>query len=237
MRDIDRRSVPVLSTEQMREVDRVMVEELGIELVQMMEHAGRHLARLVAREHGPARTRVAVLAGPGGNGGGALVAARRLHAWGAQVDLYLSTDQERLADVTARHLTTLHRMGIGPAGSNPRGDPDVILDGLVGYSLVGPLRGRAAELAEWANGSTAVTVSLDTPSGIDATTGAAEGVAVRADATLTLALPKAGLLAGAAADFVGELYLADIGVPPRVYAALGISVGPIFAQGEIVRLV
>ncbi|MEO0603194.1 MAG: NAD(P)H-hydrate epimerase, partial [Myxococcota bacterium] len=89
-------TLPWLTTDQMREVDRLMIEVFHIELVQMMENAGRGLAR-VARQRfldgDPTGRRVVVLAGPGGNGGGALVAARRLHGWGAHVEIALSADE------------------------------------------------------------------------------------------------------------------------------------------------
>jgi NAD(P)H-hydrate epimerase len=76
------------------------------------------------------------------------------------------------------------------------------------------------------------------PSGIDSTTGAVHEPVVRATATLTLALPKEGLFAGDAPEHVGELYLADIGVPPELYArpSLGLEVGPVFARDEVFRL-
>src|SRR5712691_9984033 len=85
-------SVPWLSVEQMREVDRVMVDELGILLVRMMENAGRNLAQLARHLlGGDARGRsIVVLAGPGGNGGGGLVAARHLAVAGAQVTIGLA---------------------------------------------------------------------------------------------------------------------------------------------------
>ena len=83
--------VPYITTEQMIEVDRAMIEDFGIDLVRMMENAGRSLAHL-ARERfldgDPRGNRVVVLAGTGGNGGGALVAARRLHSYGASVTVY-----------------------------------------------------------------------------------------------------------------------------------------------------
>lgn len=79
-------------------------------------------------------------------------------------------------------------------------------------------------------------LALDTPSGLDAGSGVISTPAVRAAATLTLALPKVGLLTPEAPPYVGELYLADIGVPPQLYAGLGLEVGALFAQDEIVRL-
>jgi NAD(P)H-hydrate epimerase len=80
-------------------------------------------------------------------------------------------------------------------------------------------------------------LSLDVPSGIDATTGAIYDPAIRADVTLTLALPKEGLRTPGVDDHVGDLYVADIGVPPGLYEEfLGIHVGPIFARSGILRL-
>ena len=83
--------IPAITTEQMREVDRLMVDVFGIELLQMMENAGRHLAALARQRFlggNPVGKRVVVLVGSGGNGGGGLVAARRLQSWGADVKIY-----------------------------------------------------------------------------------------------------------------------------------------------------
>lgn len=87
-----------------------------------------------------------------------------------------------------------------------------------------------------ANEQDAPILSLDVPSGLDSATGEVYPPAVRATATLTLALPKQGLRATRAAAFVGELYLADISVPPDLYARLGLEVGSIFAEEEILRI-
>jgi NAD(P)H-hydrate epimerase len=112
------------------------------------------------------------------------------------------------------------------------------VDGVIGYSLKGSPRGAAAELIRWANAQDAPVLALDIPSGIDAATGNGFDPAIRASATLTLALPKEGLRAPGAERYVGELYLADIGVPPSLYGgpSLGLSVGPIFAESDILRL-
>jgi len=114
---------------------------------------------------------------------------------------------------------------------------DLILDGLVGYSLRGRPRGRAAQLIAWANAQAAPTLSLDVPSGFDAANGNILDPAMVADATLTLALPKRGLMAAALAQAVGALYLADISVPPGLYARLPEPLAvPPFATGDILRL-
>ena len=113
---------------------------------------------------------------------------------------------------------------------------DLILDALIGYGLRGAPQGIVADLIRQANASGVPTVALDTPSGLDTTTGEVFDPCIRADATLTLALPKIGLLADTARAVVGELYVADISVPSRVYAALGIETPNLFAKAEIVHI-
>jgi NAD(P)H-hydrate epimerase len=126
------------------------------------------------------------------------------------------------------------------AGSPPTdAPPDLIVDGLVGYSLRGPPRGRVAELVQAALSADAPVLALDVPSGVDTTSGERFEPAVQAVATLTLALPKEGLRSAAASAAVGELYLADISVPPSLYAssALSLMVTSPFDRSDIVRVV
>ena len=241
---IARAEIPSLTTEQMVEVDRAMIEDYGIDLTRMMENAGRSLAHL-ARERflddDPAGCRVTVLAGTGGNGGGALVAARRLHSYGARVMVVTTKPDESSSRVPRDQLAIVRRMGIEvrAAGEvDAAGTPDVIVDGLLGYSLRGAPRGAAGELIAWANGQSSPILSLDVPSGLDTTTGRIYEPAIRAAATMTLALPKVGLDQPEAAAVAGDLSLADISVPPGLYARfLGLDVGPIFAESDIIHLV
>lgn len=231
--------LPAVTRDQMLEVDREMIEELGITLVQMMENAGLQLADLVRRYMASplAGRRVAVLAGRGHNGGGGLAAARRLSAWGADVTAVLADAAERFQDVSGVQLGILRQMHVPVSqfgGTLPA--HDLLVDALIGYGLEGAPRGVTREIIAAANRSAAPTISLDAPSGVDVDTGEAPGEAIRARATLTLAFPKTGLIEPAARSLVGELYLADIGVPPSVYAGLGLAPPPLFADGPLVRL-
>jgi len=115
--------------------------------------------------------------------------------------------------------------------------PDLILDGIIGYSLKGTPSGSAKDFIDWANSRKAPILALDVPSGVDSTTGTAFDPAIHATATMTLALPKEGLRGTGVQAHVGELYLADIGVPILLYQeALGLLVRPVFAKSDIVRL-
>jgi len=221
--------LPALTADQMREVDRVMVDELHIGLIQMMENAGRNLADLAQHRYLPAE--VVVLAGPGGNGGGGLVAARHLANRGVQVRVVLAGEDSQVP-AAQRQLDILRRMDV-PISAEPPDHSDVVVDALIGYSLRGNPRGRAASLITWANARPTPVLSLDTPSGLDVTTGVAATPCVRADATLTLALPKLGLVGS---PEVGDLYLADISVPAQVYVRFGYTVGHPFARGSLVEL-
>ena len=109
----ERARVPSITTEQMREVDRLMVEEYGIVLLQMMENAGRNLARLAATLAAESRDRsVLVLAGKGNNGGGGMVAARHLSNMGGRVCVILPVAVRELVDVPAHQASILQRMGV-----------------------------------------------------------------------------------------------------------------------------
>ena len=236
--------VPYLTTEQMIEVDRAMMEDFKIELIQMMENAGRNLAHLARErffERDPRGRKVAVLAGTGGNGGGALVCARRLHNYGARIQVFVAKPDADFTPIPAHQLDILHRMGVPVAQADALSQaesPDLIVDGVIGYSLTGAPRGTAGDLIRWANTQGAPILALDAPSGVDTTTGTVFDPAIQATATMTLALPKEGLRAPGVEERVGELYLADISVPPSLYAEppLDLEVGHLFAESDIIRL-
>lgn len=227
---VDADALPWISTDQMVEVDRVMIDDLHIELVQMMENAGRNLAQLTIGLFAPSSATVYV--GPGGNGGGGLVAARHLANMGVRVAVALARDRSDFAGVPAHQLDIVDRMGI-PIGYEVRTD-DVVVDAVIGYSLRGAPHGRSAEFIE-AMATRPNVVSLDVPSGLDTATGETPGAAVEATATLTLAMPKVGLRAS---PNVGRLFVGDISVPPSVYRDMGgLPPEGLFRDGPVVEIV
>ncbi len=111
-----------------------------------------------------------------------------------------------------------------------------VVDALIGYSLDGPPREPIASLIRVANRAHPPVIALDVPSGLDGDTGRALDPTIKAATTLTLALPKVGLTRPGAREWVGDLYLADISVPPQVYERLGLETEPIFAKSDIVAV-
>jgi NAD(P)H-hydrate epimerase len=237
------KQIPYLTAEQMIEVDRLMVEEYGVQLIQMMENAGHHLAELARRRFlggDPVGKRVIVLAGSGGNGGGAMVSARNLANWGAIPRVILTKPLIKLGGTIKTQAEILTKIGVG-VGSDTTFDKvtqlDLIVDGIIGYSLKGAPRGVAAEMITWANKHKAPILALDIPSGVNATTGEVYTPAIQASATLTLALPKTGLRI-APKELIGDLYLADISVPPELYShpPLNLQIGNLFEEEAILPL-
>lgn len=222
-------AVPAITADQMREVDRVAMEDFGLDVLQMMENAGRNLAQEVWDLLGEDGAQVAILAGSGGNGGGGLCCARHLHNRSLRVQVLLTKDLTALKGPARNQMGILRAAGVEAVDFSQAEDVIrrawIVVDAIIGYSLRGAPRGRAAELIDLCNWHAARTLSLDLPSGLDATTGQTPGVAVRPDRTLTLALPKTGL-----AHASGELRLADIGIPPQVFERIGLSFEPPFGN-------
>ena len=231
-------ALPAITTAQMAEVDRLMIEEYGILLIQMMENAGRNLAEQARRMVGGdlIDRHILVLCGVGNNGGGGMVAARHLYNRGAHVRAKLVGDTSHLKDIPAHQWRILNTLGLTEDVIPNLESTDLIIDAIIGYGLTGNPRGQVAEWIARVNAASFPVLALDTPSGLDTTTGIPGTPCIKATATLTLALPKVGLLTREAAPYVGGLFLADISVPPVLYQRLGFRVPPLFVTDTIVKL-
>lgn len=226
--------IPALTEDQMREIDRIAVQQFRLGILQMMENAGRNLA-----EHMMERLqdggRVVVMAGTGGNGGGGLCCARHLLNRDLAVDLLLTKPPASYSGAAKRQWDALEAAGATPiplhAAPKALESADIVVDALIGYSLRGAPKGSTADLIRRCNESGRHVVSLDLPSGLDASTGEMPGVVARADEVLTLALPKTGL-----ARVEAELFVADIGIPCAVYQRLGLDLPPFFGPRYRVRI-
>ncbi len=233
--------LPNLSIEQMNEVDRLMCEDYQIELLQMMENAGHHLALLAKRllDDDVTDRAIVVLAGRGSKGGGGLVAARHLLNWGAWMQVLLTHPLTDYTGIPAQQLAVLQAMDAPLAWAEEGWElppADLIIDAMIAYDRRGDLQGKVLDLIQLANSSAAPILSLEAPSGLDLATGQLYTPHIRAAATMTLALPKVGLLIEPGLSATGQLYLADISVPPQLYARLGLEVPPLFGRDPIVPL-
>jgi NAD(P)H-hydrate epimerase len=229
--------IPYVNETQMREVDRIAVEDFRLGILQMMENAGRNLAlhamEMLGNQSGKIIT---IAAGSGGNGGGGLCAARHLHNRGYRINLLLTRPFGDLQGAAKTQMDTLLNSGLTPIDIASAGqaiaEADLVIDALIGYSLKGAPRGVTKEIIELINQSGKRVLSLDIPSGIDATSGIAPGVFIAAHRTLTLGLPKPGLTNPVS----GLLFLVDIGIPPEVYRPLGIEFEPFFGENFWVEM-
>ncbi|MGD8405813.1 MAG: NAD(P)H-hydrate epimerase [Anaerolineales bacterium] len=220
----------------MIEVDRLMITEFGIELIQMMENAGRNLADLTSRMLGGSLTgrSVCVLCGRGNNGGGGMVAARNLHNRGADVHVIRLAGE--LKNLPGKQWQILDNMGFRNEPYFDLAQADIIVDALIGYGLSGDPRPEVAVWIEKINAAGRPVLALDAPSGLDTSTGRPGSPTVRADATMALALPKVGLVSESGRSYVGDKYLADISVPPELYSKIGLKVSSIFEHKSIVKI-
>jgi NAD(P)H-hydrate epimerase len=229
--------VPALSVAEMREVDRVAVEQTGPTLLQMMEHAGTELAISAIEMLGSdwQSSKVIVLAGGGNNGAGGVCAARHLANRGITV-LVVSIVRPAEADgaLGQQHLA----LAEAPAEvirwdeAFDTSEADLVIDAVIGTGLQEAPRARQMALVRAAQAARGPVLSLDVPSGLNADTGETPGFAVQPARTLTLGLPKQGLTY----ENSGELWLADLGIPPGVFARAGLAFPPVFGRETRIRL-
>ncbi|MCX6043606.1 MAG: NAD(P)H-hydrate epimerase [Chloroflexi bacterium] len=230
--------LPNLSVEQMHEVDRLMREDYQIEVLQIMENAGHKLALLAKRllDDDVVDRAIVVLAGRDSKGGGGLVAARHLLEWGAWVQVLLTHPLADYTGIPAQQLAVLQAMDAPLAWAEEGWElppADLVIDALIAHDTRSDRHGKVRDLIQLANSSVAPILSLEAPSGLDLVTGQLNTPHIHAAATLTLALPKAGLLSEPGVSAIGQLYVADISVPPQLYARLGLDVPPLFDRDSI----
>lgn len=226
----------------MKKMDRLS-EEYGVPPARLMENAGRLLAEL-AEDRFPDSETISILAGKGNNSGDGLTAARYLQK-NHKITVILASSQ--LKPLPQKQLQRLRKVSpetkIFQAEETENKklkqllkQSGLVIDSLFGFGLKGDPKGIYSQLIRLANSSSVSILSCDLPSGLNADSGKPLNPCIRAEATLTLALPKSGLLKQSAKDFVGELYLADIGIPEPVYKKFGLKKKDIFQWKEIVEV-
>ena len=240
-------NIPVVTVAQMREVDRVMVDEIGTSILMMMENASRNIAVLARKLLGGSvrSKRIVIFCGKGNNGGDGLGAARHLINFGGEVTCILSERKENLGGNTRAQFNILKNIDAAIIEfSNEQvnliqektKNSDLIIDALLGYNLQGDPREPIASLINLSNNAGIPILAVDVPSGLDGNTGQPHLPTIKADTTITIALPKVGLMTEKAKEYVGKLYVADLSVPKEVYDKLGINIPVLFEHQEIVKV-
>jgi len=213
-----------LDLEDFRKMDYYAVENYGLPIELMMENAGLNLARLVAQHVAPQET-IQIGVGPGNNGGGGLVAARRLLAWGFKVHLHLPP--KSLQGLPQKQLERALSFGAKPGLATA---PSVYVDAYLGFSQRLPLSQFYLEGVQYANGLAVQRIALDIPTGL-----AEEGEHpfFNADIVCTLAAPKKVLFSK---KLHATIYIADLGIPQKVYDRFGMDYSLPFEQSGLLLM-
>jgi ADP-dependent NAD(P)H-hydrate dehydratase / NAD(P)H-hydrate epimerase len=217
-RYLGRIMIELLSNAEMAAADRLAIAG-GVAGSALMEHAGAAVADAVAARH-PAGSKVVVLAGPGNNGGDGFVAARLLAERGYPVDLMLAGEVARLKGDAA--IAAARWKGpVAPPNPDGFANAGVVVDALFGAGLDRPVEGQARATIEAMNAQNAPIVAVDLPSGINGSTGAVMGIAVKAAQSITFFRKKVGHVLLPGRLHCGRVSVADIGIPASVLSKVG----------------
>ncbi|MBT3224183.1 MAG: NAD(P)H-hydrate epimerase, partial [Proteobacteria bacterium] len=199
----------VCTSEQVREMDRRVIEDLGLPGIALMELASRAVAQaIVDRHESRARRGVVVVCGGGNNGGDGYGCARWLAAWGYPVSIMALT--EKSSGDAAVMRAVCDKMGL--ATCQTMSGAGLIVDAVFGTGLARDVTGRYAEVLKDMAANPAPVVAVDLPSGLDSDTGAIMGIAVPAATTVTFGYRKCGMFGEPGAGYCGEIIFADIGL-------------------------
>lgn len=230
---------PVVTAAEMRTLDRATIEEVGLSAAILMETAGRAVAEAALRMLGAERGHVAVVCGPGNNGGDGFVAARVLRDRGVDAVVYLAAERAAVRGDARAHLEIFERTGgIVRMLATPAQlaaldariiDATLVIDALFGVGLARPIEGHLAEVVSMMLMAERV-VAVDLPSGLDADTGRTLGVAVIAQRTVTMAALKIALVSSPGFARCGEVEVAEIGIPGALIAVSNVRAGVVEAS-------
>ncbi|MGZ8157208.1 MAG: NAD(P)H-hydrate dehydratase [Methylobacter sp.] len=204
---------------QVRELDRVAIQERGIPGFELMSRAGHEVFLFLKKQWPDARS-IAVFCGSGNNAGDGYIIAGLALASGLKVCVYTVSDPEKLnGDALAAYRKYAEADGgVMPFQTGQSINADVLVDALLGIGLDRPVTGLYAEAIQAINAHPSPVIAVDIPSGLNADTGNAMGCAVKAAGTVTFIGLKQGLFTGQAAEYCGEIYYAQLAVPDDVFS-------------------
>lgn len=212
------------SVEQMKEIDRISINEFGIAGIVLMENAGSAVAEQALMLGGEKYT---VVCGKGNNGGDGSVVARHLHNKGKDVNLMLIGNAGELKGDALVNYNILQKLGVRIENKLDKEileGSDVIVDALLGIGVEGAPRGDIKDAVTAVNNAGKTVVSVDVPSGLNADTGAVEGACVKADVTVTFGVNKIGLVCYPGAEYAGRVVVSDISFAPGAIERQNINV-------------
>lgn len=212
---------------EMREIDRITIEDYGIPGRVLMERAGLAVASRIKTLF-PSK-RVVALCGGGNNGGDGLVAARDLFNRGFKVLVIVTAKKDRLAPDCSVQYRIARKFGVPVEFRKTVSEKElhgaVVIDAIFGTGLTRPVTNDLCELFSLLNASEAPVLSVDIPSGVSSDTGEILGGAVMADYTVTFGLPKRGHFFYPGKEYAGTLFIEDIGMPGHLLEASSIKTG------------
>jgi ADP-dependent NAD(P)H-hydrate dehydratase / NAD(P)H-hydrate epimerase len=221
----------IANVNEMREMDRGAGEVFGISEELLMENAGQAVYSVIRQELGIKNRRFLVFCGGGNNGGDGLVVARKIHCNGGEVEVLLLDDARKFRGAAKTNFEIVSRMPIevsrvdsADAVRSKVLHADAVVDALLGTGLVRGVSGTYGDVIELINDSGKTVFSIDVPSGIDGDTGEVMGVAVEADYTVALGLPKLGNILYPGYEHCGKLYVSHISFPPALHDSDAIKV-------------
>jgi NAD(P)H-hydrate epimerase len=217
----------LMTKDEVRAVDSWAINTLGIPGVVLMENAGRSCAELIKEKlKAITEPKVCIFCGTGNNGGDGYVIARHLLNSGFEVIVVICGDRMKVKGDAKINLDILEKLDRPSEQLNPKdddvparvktfaADADMIVDGLFGTGLSGPLRDDYIQLIESINACDCLIMAVDIPSGLDCDSGRPLGTAVKASCTVTFVAVKKGFVSEIAASYTGEIYIASIGIEP-----------------------
>lgn len=213
----------VVTSQQMREIDRKAIEENNLFGLILMENAGLRIFQNLKKIYADLRLKkVIIFAGSGNNGGDGFVVARHLYNYGVKVKVFLLAPFNKIKGEAGENLNIIDKMGVELIETETTKfeeiqeavqNYDLIIDAILGTGLQGRVTGLKAKIIDLVNVAGKEVVAIDVPSGLDADTGKLEGPCIKATHTITLALPKIGLLLFPGASYAGKVTVEDIGIP------------------------
>lgn len=223
----------LVTAEQMRQVDRKTIEELGIPEMVLMENAGRAIVEFLQEQFTDLKDKnITIVVGAGNNGGDGLVAARYLHGMGIPVKVFIAAERD-LSPSAQQNYDILSKLPVKIYWLDSENSmhllkvtvnySDIFIDALLGTGISRDVSGRAEQIIDIVNRRSCLKVAVDVPSGLNSDNGEVWGRCLNADYTVALAQPKRGQFLNKGLKYCGKIVIKDIGIPQEIYEEMELN--------------